>query len=251
LPELHKGFFPFKKFNENPYYDGITPGLEYYGGEFFSFKKYNEFIKFYANAKDKHFNMQSELKSYCWSDVMLLANGMNKFRKDVIESTKIDEQDSGVDPFQVSITIASLCNHIFRRNNLEKGTIAVIPEKGYNAETKQSFKALNWLKFVAENDSVNIKHARNGGEFKLGDNLIDGIDEKNKKLYEFNGCYYHGCNRCYNSGDWNNLKYELFGTTYSKHLFIPLLPSKINNKLVFALCAACAEQQLDKCNHNT
>ena len=198
--------------------------------------------------------------------------------------------------------------------------------------------------------------------------------KKIKKPYEFNGCYYHGCNRCYNSGDWNNLKYELFGTTYSKHLnrqkkiqhfavnekmvliemwecdfdrmcksnkklndqmksrcfkerlnprnalfggrtnafvlyykvklnerikyvdfcslypyiqkygkfpighpevitenfkpienyfgliyckilppnnlFIPLLPSKINNKLVFALCAACAEQQLDKCNHN-
>ena len=66
--------------------------------------------------------MQAELKAYCWSDVMLLANGMNRFRKDVIESTKKDENDCGVDPFQVAITIASLCNHVFRRNNLEKET---------------------------------------------------------------------------------------------------------------------------------
>ena len=46
---------------------------------------------------------------------------MDRFRKDVIESTKINDQDSGIDPF-----IALLCNHVFRINNLEKEKIAIM-----------------------------------------------------------------------------------------------------------------------------
>jgi G:T-mismatch repair DNA endonuclease (very short patch repair protein) len=52
----------------------------------------------------------------------------------------------------------------------------------------------------------------------MGDNLIDGMDDKNKTIYEFHGCFYHGCTKCFDGGSWNKLKSETFSTTYSKHL---------------------------------
>ena len=46
-------------------------------------------------------------------------------------------------------------------------------------------------------EQVDIKHARNGGEKKIGHYSVDGYDEENKTIYEFDGCLWHGCRRCY------------------------------------------------------
>lgn len=32
---------------------------------------------------------------------------------------------------------------------------------------------------------------------------VGGIDLKTKTVYEFNGCFFHGCPKCYNSGEKN------------------------------------------------
>ncbi len=63
-----------------------------------------------------------------------------------MEDTKINDSDSGVDPFYVAITIASYCNNIFRRNYMPKDSIGIIPCKGYNPNQKSSAKAKVWLK---------------------------------------------------------------------------------------------------------
>ena len=34
-----------------------------------------------------------------------------------------------------------------------------------------------------------------------------------------------------------------------KKLYFPVLPARINGKLLFALCSICAEKKLDNCNH--
>jgi DNA polymerase type B, organellar and viral len=46
-----------------------------------------------------------------------------------------------------------------------------------------------------------IQHACNGGEVKLrvGNKLlkVDGYDKSTNTVYQFHGCYYHGCKTCY------------------------------------------------------
>ena len=54
--------------------------------------------------------------------------------------------------------------------------------------------ALGWLSYKAWKGGVDIRHAMNGGEARLGNrNLpVDGFDCKDSAVYEFHGCYWHG-----------------------------------------------------------
>lgn len=59
--------------------------------------------------------------------------------------------------------------------------------------------ALQWLKTLP--NIADICHARNGGEVVVnGDGgkkyMVDGMDET-RRVYEFYGCFYHGCRQCH------------------------------------------------------
>lgn len=118
--------------------------------------------------------MYQQIRAYCWSDVLLLAKGMLKFRQEVMTSTLKDGK--GVDPFLVAITIASLCNYVWRYDCLQSETVAIIPENGYNAEQKTSVKAQYFIKYLSIKNKINIDHARNRGELKINGKFIDGYD---------------------------------------------------------------------------
>ena len=81
---------------------------------------------------------------------------------------------------------------------------------------------LQWLKFISWKNNIFIQHAKNGGEKKLGNYRLDGYSEVNfngrliKTGYEFNGCFWHGCPKCFKSTTFNFIKQELFATTLSK-----------------------------------
>ena len=55
--------------------------------------------------------------------------------------------------------------------------------------------SVEWLDYVAYRDSVNIVHAHNHGEQRIGRYPVDGFDSANQTIYEFYGCYFHG-HRC-------------------------------------------------------
>lgn len=103
-------------------------------------------------------------------------------------------QETGVDPFLVSLTIASACNYVFRRNFLQSNTIGIVPHGGYRKNERQSVTAIKWLKYIAETQKIDIRHTLNGGEVKIGNYKVDGLC--GNTVYEFNGCYYHGCPKC-------------------------------------------------------
>jgi len=44
------------------------------------------------------------------------------------------------------------------------------------------------------------------GEMKCGKFLLDGVCESNKTIYEFHGCFYHGCLLCYTETTFNTCK---------------------------------------------
>jgi hypothetical protein len=196
-----KGEFPYR-FNtpEHEHYIGPYPGLEYFDlrkkkMEPVSKEKkseYEEFMEWYAERSKSEFNLQKELFDYCIDDVTLLREGCMAFRSLIMEYMDAD-------PWQYN-TIASLCNAYYRANILEEKTIALIPPA---VRDTFSFISCMWLDEVSERNHINIKHALNGGEQKIDARFdgyhykVDGFDAEHNTVYEFYGCKFHGCPKCY------------------------------------------------------
>ena len=226
LEQKMKGFFPHL-FNvpENMSYVGPVPPQHYYMPESMTLKTKEAFDKFYENAQAPvtRFDFKNELLLYCQSDVELLKLGCQKFQD-------IFEQYANFNPFN-KITIASACNKDLRKNCMKKNTIACEPLYGWNGrQGNQSLIALEWLCWlnyekrlqVIENMSVEehemhddmakydvnyddprqrdqIQHERNGGEhaYPRLRGSVDGYEENTNIVYQFHGCYWHGCPTCF------------------------------------------------------
>ena len=111
--------------------------------------------------------MEEELLKYCRSDVDILRRCCLNFAQTVKGLCKIN-------PFEGCITIASLCNLIYRTMFLKKETIAIIPHVGYRKKVNQSVVAYRWLSYVSHKQGVYIQHGRNVGERHEGPYFLDG-----------------------------------------------------------------------------
>ena len=127
-----------------------------------------------------------------------------------------DRVIEGINPFK-TITIASACARVFRGCFLVKNTLGVIPPKINNES--QSKICLAWLKWISHSENVNIKHARNGSEYRVGDRYkVDGFYEKNGKkvLLNLHGCYFHGHPACFKGHEMNRTKNVKMGDLYAE-----------------------------------
>lgn len=119
ITDVKKGYFPHL-FNTraNKDYVGCMPDIKYYSPDTMNEKSRENFLKWYAHEKqiDSTFNLQKDLLEYCVDDVMVLAKCCMKFRDIFVDI-------SAVDPFSTSLTIASACNRVFRRNFLKENSI--------------------------------------------------------------------------------------------------------------------------------
>ncbi|XP_063965780.1 uncharacterized protein LOC129254369 [Lytechinus pictus] len=196
LKELKKGFFPhFFNTLENQDHDGPTlPPKKYYDPDGMSTEKRDEFDVWYAHHQNDNFNLQRELLEYCRSDVQILMEGCMAFRRLFMSVT------DNIDPFH-NITIASACNTVFRTQFLKRNSIGLIPVQGYRHKDRHSIIALKWLEWVSHNEGIQIEHARNGGEHRIGNYKVDGYDSATRTCYEFLGDIWHGCPRCYKRRD--------------------------------------------------
>jgi hypothetical protein len=191
-PEKNKGYFPHL-FNTqaNQNYVGPLPDKEYYCPDSMFDKNYENFQKWYNEQlmdQDSQFDFQKEILQYCINDVEVLALACIKFRALFLV-------ECGVDPFLEAVTIASSCNLAFRRNFLQPNTIGLIPKHGYRLVDNQSAAALQWMSYEEEQRNVRIHHAGRGREIKISGMKVDGFD--GERIYEYNGCYYHGCPKCF------------------------------------------------------
>ena len=202
LTELHKGFFPHK-FNrvENQEYEGVMPPKDTYDPPGMSPKKRADFDAWYDARVTEGFvfNLVDEMTRYCTSDVKLLKAGCAKFVEEF-------RRHSEFDPLEKCITIAFTCNWYWRKCHLVNKTVAIQPPNGWKgAQPNQSVQARQWMSYVnhrlRDNQSREtpdvVRHAFNGGEVRIRGMLVDGFDERGNTVYEFNGCFYHGCPSCY------------------------------------------------------
>ena len=207
MNELKKGYFPHyfnKKCNEN--YVGPIPSKKHYGYNQMKPDERAKFLKWYDDRVSENyvFDFEKEIVDYCRSDVDILRRSLIKFREDFIQLENID-------PLRY-ITIASVCMTIYRSNYMPKKTIAIVPE--YAKTDNFSKMSIMWLNDMS--NGANIQHALNGGEkvLTIGDKTykVDGFCEETNTVYEFYGCFWHGCPNCYKPNIINSKSQRDMGT---------------------------------------
>ena len=186
-PELCKGYFPHlfnKEANQN--YVGPIPCQNDYGVNFMKPAEREAFMAWHEEQVENNyvFDFRKEIIKYCRSDVDILAECCKLYRE-------MFKNETGIDPFNKSITIASYCQQVYRTNFLEKDTIAILSQ-ARQLKTKQSDEALKWLSYTAEKEDIHIQHVKNGGEKRVGNYSLDGYCEETHTAYEYQGCYWHG-----------------------------------------------------------
>ena len=195
LTEFKKGYFPHK-FNIRGHqtYVGIVPALDYYMPETMSLEGKQALEKWHQEQRKKEvvFDFQKELVEYCESDVRLLKQGCLTFKR-------LFEAQAGFNPFD-HITIASACNMDLRMNRMIPNSIASEPTLGWkNNNINQSNEAIEWLTWCQQHQAPHIQHAKNAGKYRIpGTKLhVDGFDVTTHTIYEYHGCFWHGCTRCF------------------------------------------------------
>jgi len=108
--------------------------------------------------KDKVFDNRRVLEQYCQDDVTVLRQACQIFRRDFMEIGNIEV-------FLEALTIASACNKVFRKKFLKSHRRITSPD-GYSANNRYSKKALMWLLHMEQTDGCQIRHARNGREYR-------------------------------------------------------------------------------------
>jgi hypothetical protein len=95
-----------------------------------------------------------------------------------------------IEVFLEAITIASACNKVLRKRFLRPDTIGLLPPGGYSGNVTYSKEAIMWLIYKEQADGCNIRHGRNGPEFRLPDLphlSVDGYCAETKKCTNFWG----------------------------------------------------------------
>jgi G:T-mismatch repair DNA endonuclease (very short patch repair protein) len=57
--------------------------------------------------------------------------------------------------------------------------------------------ALKMFTWIALRDDISIRHARNHDEQRVGKYLVDGFNAGTNRVWEVQGCMWHGCERCF------------------------------------------------------
>ena len=199
LSSGEKGHFPVLFIDPvNFDYIGEMPAEKYYAIDSLNVSKYKDFKQWYDeyNNSDYIFNFRNEIVKYCIQDVNVLAEGCWSFRKLILGITHGE-----CDPFQY-LTLAQLCSEVYKVQFMPENSIAAVPPMGYVDTQHYSSVSLEWLFYLNRIEHKNIIHIGNSptGEVNFVGNIrVDGFDKSNNTVYEFYGCFYHGCTRCYST----------------------------------------------------
>ena len=170
-------------------YVGPIRDIEYYGADEMAEGERSKFMASYDEQKVKVFDNRHVLEQYCQDDVTVLRQACRVFRREFLEIRNIEV-------FLEALTIASACIKVLRKKFLKSETKGLIPPGGYSANRRYSKKALMWLLHMERADGCRIQHVRNGREYRhseLPHYSVDGYCTETRTVYEFLGCYYHGC----------------------------------------------------------
>ena len=72
-------------------------------------------------------------------------------------------------------------------------------EKAFYPKHQASKESIRWLEYVAKRWKIRIHHAMSGrrGERWIERAPVDGYNPEKKIVFQYHGCYWHGCPKCY------------------------------------------------------
>ena len=181
-----KGHFPHlfnKPENFEKTFDHI-PDLHYFAPEDCRSEEEKQKLVEWHSRHEGAWCFWREMIKYCEADVRVLMAAFMSFRKDFKEITKLD-------PISRNFTLASIGLEFYRTSYLQANTLGITPVAGY-AKRINSMIATSWLSWIQARRPVDISP-----EHRLGPYFADGYDASSNTVFEFNGCKWHGCPRCY------------------------------------------------------
>ena len=209
IPNICKGFHPYLFYDLN--YAGPMLGLEYFDPPSEGSEERLKFDIWYNSQKEKTYVFKDAMYYYCRLDVDILRHGCIIF-------ARLIKNITNVFPFydKTCHTIAGLALKVYRTNFLREETIGQIPAQGYGGNINQSTIALYWL-WDIESDlemNGNTLHSKLSpdGEYNIMGHYVDGYCPETNTIYQFHGCFFHGCETCYNGEMFNIVVNESFYT---------------------------------------
>ena len=206
IKDLTKGFHPYLFIDLN--YVGPMIGLEYFDPPSEGSKERKVFDMWYEQQKSKTYVCREGIYYYCRLDVDILRQGCIIFARLIYNVT-------GILPFydRTCHTVAGLALKIYRSNFLQEAIIGQIPTCGYGgANINQSAVALCWLREIENELRKNNLRLNSklpvGGETQILGHFVDGYCDETKTIYQFHGCFYHGCKKCYDGDAYNQIVHE-------------------------------------------
>jgi hypothetical protein len=198
IPNLTKGYHPYHFTDLN--YIGDMVGLEYFDLVDQSVSERNIFDQWYTEQQKKLYVFREAIYYYCGMDVDILRQCCVKFAQLIVDIT-------GIFPFydQTCHTIAGLALKIYRANFLTEETIGQIPATGYGGNVNQSVIALCWLSQLRDEGLSLRSKLSPEGEEKILNRFVDGYCAETNTIYQFHGCFFHGCRNCFDGEDFNKV----------------------------------------------
>ena len=76
-------------------------------------------------------------------------------------------------------------------------------QKAFYPKHNASNESIQWLEYVAKHWKISIHHAMSGhgGEHWIEKRPVDGYNHEKKLVFQYHGCYWHGCPKCYHDRD--------------------------------------------------
>lgn len=195
-----------------------------------------DFLDWHATTADQVFDFQKELIEYCEADVEVLARGCLMFREKFLDISKgvdpfqfntlasctmglyksrflqetwnvvtleenEDAQREERPPVPQEMPDAQIDPKMVFRKEFVSSPIMLVPATGLTNRDNYSKISIQWLTQESLTQNIFIQHALNAGEKRIGRYRVDGFCEETNTIYEFLGCFYHGCPTCYPNND--------------------------------------------------
>ena len=87
-------------------------------------------------------------------------------------------------------------------------------ENGFRPQQAQPYgqMAVQWINCESDRTGCTIRHQGNGREKRIGKLPVDGWCANTRTAYQFHGCYFHGCPKCYDQNETNKLNGKTMAT---------------------------------------
>ena len=110
----------------------------------------------------------------------------------------LEKSHEKLDPTNYATT-ASIAMKYFSHFCMPEKTIAVLD----TIELNTSIKEMEWLYHIETTEKKILKR-----QYKINNIFVDGYDTTTNTAYQFNGCYWHGCLKCYKANTLNKTKQQ-------------------------------------------